>query len=458
MSENKKTTVLYEPEPPRGPLNNWGVYVLSLGTVLGAGLITMLPAGITAGGARMGVIFPFMILLAFAYVGPYIAMASCVRAGGGTISYVGACAKPIVAGIMSIATLITSIGVGTFGISLASYVNASVGGYGNLVACGVIILFFIFHSMGADILGKVQKIMMPVLIVGLLLFIGFGIPHIDKSLLSAETNPSWALNGTNGVFLGWLAMYGCTVSTYLMVFQGRPCQDARKQIPRSMIATMFTLIPLYAGFGIVAAGVLPADQLNNTLVSVVYAIFPNWLATLWVLLVPMLLIATTINGMLLSYTMTWDQVARDGWIPKFFAKTNKRGVPIASLAVCTILPLIPILTGYNIINLLGTTNIVTYLGEVAMYVALFSFPKKYPNAWKNSTLRFPTWLFYTSLCTAIIFKSVVVYSSFLSLDLPKLITTIAIILVLTVWAFIRNKSGAAQIRVSLWDGTGKDLS
>lgn len=459
-SESKsKTKVVFEPEPKPGPLKDFDVFALSLGMVLGAGIISYLPAAIQTGGSLLGVLFPVMVVVSLLYLMPYIFVASAVRMGGGTVSLAGAMGKPVVAGFVSMCFLLQPLALATYGISLSNYVQAGIPGVNGIaVAVVVITIFFILNLIGTDVMAKAQNIMLPILIVGLALFALFGLPHVKIDLIKAAFTSAGAPNGAGGVFVGCTTLMTCCISFYMMVFQGRNCKDARRQIPKAMFQTLATILVLYLLFGIVAIGVLPTDQLGNTLATVAKTIFPSWLYAIWMVVVPVLLVATTLNSLMSAMSMMISQVCKDGWLPQSWAKLNKRGTPTIPLCIIYALAVVPLVTGYDITTLVSNSNLISWFAEMMIFILLFQFPKKYSAAWKASRLHCPNGVFYFFLCTAMVIKTAMAYSAFLTLSVTKLAITLGGIAVFIIWAIFRDKSGKAAVKVSCWDGTGEKTS
>lgn len=445
------TKIVYEPEPKPGPLSDFNVFALSLGMVLGAGIISYLPAAIQTGGSVMGLLFPVMVIVSVFYLMPYIFVASAVRMGGGTVSLAAALGKPAVAGFISMCFLLQPLALATYGISLSNYVQA---GFPNVngiaVAVVVITIFFVLNLMGTNLMARVQSVLLPIMLVGLALFAVFGFPHVKMEYIVEAMSASGVANGGTGVFVGCTTLMTCCISFYMVVFQGRACQDARRQIPKAMFCTLGAIFVLYALFGIVAIGVLPREELGNTLAVVAKTVFPDWLYSIWMVVVPVLLVATTLNSLMLSMSAMIRQVSLDGWLPSSWGNLNKRGTPTIPLCIIYALAVIPLVTGYSITTLVSNSNLISWFAEISIFVLMFQFPQKYEKAWKASRLHVPDGVFYFFVCTAMIVKTCMAYSAFKTLSVTKLAITLGGIAVFVVWAMYRNKAGKAVVKVSCW--------
>lgn len=454
--ESKKTTttVAFEKEPPAGPLGSFSIFTIALGTVLGGGIITLLPTGIATGGTIAGLMFPICVLIGTLYLLPYIIATRVVRLGGGAVSLIGGLhqgKRTVLVGMYAMISIFSMLSLSTYGLSLANYVKAEFTNSNTiLVAAICVTVFYVLHLFGVKTLSKIQNFMMPIVIAGLLLFIICGLPKINQPIFDT-TQPTFITKGTPGIFAAWMVMHNCCISAMGTVYQGRNAANARRDIPRGMLLTQLICFFLYMGCGIVAIGVVPQEQVAGTLVNVAKAIFPAWFYPIWVIVIPGLLVLTTLNGLMSQFTMQLYQLSVDGWMPEILKKENKHGSKWVVLTILWVVALIPILLGWNINAVLSQITFCTLFSDMLILISLFMLPKVFPNGWKARMGWCPMWLYYVVCLLSITVRGAVAYSAVTNITGQKLLVTLAIMAVIIIWVVFRNKSGKARIRISCWD-------
>ena len=128
--------------------------------------------------------------------------------------------------------------------------------------------------IGLKTSAKVQKFMVALLLVSLFVYIVFGLPKVDWSAL--------ALNSENIMpngpmkFLRGAAMlsFACAGAKFLAE-NGGEVENPGKTIPKAMVLSTLLVAIFYALVGIVAACVLPVEEVAGVNISVVAkSVFP----------------------------------------------------------------------------------------------------------------------------------------------------------------------------------------
>lgn len=398
--------------------------------------------------------FPLCVVIGLFYLMPFIMAASAIRLGGGTISLVGGLAngKALLVGVFALSTIFSPFSLGTFGVSLGNYVNAifpSADVY--VVAFIVLTAFYLINVSGIKVMSRVQNVLLPILVVGLLLYVFIGLFHI-KQPITDISSPGFITNGGAGVFSAWMVLNTCCTSYIGTIFQGRNAANSRRDIPKAMLLTALTIFFLYLGCGIVTVGVLPTDQVGSTLATVAKVIFPNWLYILWILMVPCLLVMTTLNGLMSQFSMSLNQICLDGWFPTVLAKKNRRGAPWIILTFIYALCLLPVVLRFNVTMIIRNGQLFAFTGDMIVGILLFTFPKVFGEAWKKSKLHVPNPVYYLFCVTSIGVKIAAFYNNMLNMDTGLIAFTLGAVAAAIVWAVFRHRTGKAKLKISCWDG------
>ena len=179
MNANEK--VKHVPAPPPGKLGKAELYSLSIGQVIGAGIITLIGPAVALTGQSTWLAYLVAILLGFLLIMPILFLTSTLRLGGGYYSIIAGLAGVKPAGMYAVAFLTQPLTMSLFGVSIGVYAESLWPSLnGQLVGIAFLTFFFIVNLFGVNIMAKVQKWMTVLLLAALLLFIFCGIPKIEN--------------------------------------------------------------------------------------------------------------------------------------------------------------------------------------------------------------------------------------------------------------------------------------
>lgn len=441
------------PEPGPGPMGRFDLVTLSIGTVLGTGLLTYLPTGIAMMGTSAIWGFPFAVILGMLYLLPVTISASCLRMSGGLMSLVGDTTTPVMAGLYGMGNSLSAVALSMYGITFASYAAAIWPDLPRtLVAMIILTLFYAINLLGIKTMSKLQNVMFVVLLCGLALFIIIGIPHISQPIFDFS-NPHFMPNDFATTFAGLMVLYGCCASFQVVSCQGRLAKNATKDLPFALLFTSAFIFVLYFLCAIVAAGVLPYEEISSagTLAAVLKVIFPNWLYVIWMIAIPGLLVFTTLNGLFSTFSEQLAQCARDGWLPVSWSKENKRGATWVPLTIIYIVAAMFTLTGLSPSQIILATNILNIVFDVILFVAMLELPKKHPEAWARAKMHVPYGLWVVLNIVRVIIRGLAAYSAVVTLSTRTVIICVVLVAVAIVWCLYRAKSSETVIRIAVWE-------
>ena len=119
---------------------------------------------------------------------------------------------------------------------------------------------------------------------------------------------------------------------------------------------------IYGLMAVVAAGVLPIEQVaNKNLALVAQAIFPNWLYVIFIIGGAVFAIATSLISGIAMMRYPAMRVAQDGWLPDFFKKTTKSGYPWVIQLTFYLFSILPIIFGFSLDSIVSLTMIPSML-------------------------------------------------------------------------------------------------
>ncbi len=450
MNANEK--VKHVPAPPPGKLGKAELYSLSIGQVIGAGIITLIGPAVALTGQSTWLAYLAAILLGFLLIMPILFLTSTLRLGGGYYSIIAGLAGIKPAGMYAVAFLTQPLTMSLFGVSIGVYAESLWPSLnGQLVGIAFLTFFFIVNLFGVNIMAKVQKWMTVLLLAALLLFIFCGIPKIENPVF-AISSPGFFSNGASGFIA---AVYLFSYSTYgyaLTMSYGKDSKNAKRDIPWAIIASIPTLILLYCGVAIVGTGVLPLDAVvNKPLTDVAQVILSKPLFVFFMIGGPIIALMTTMNSSMAYYAIPIQQSCEDGWFPKSFASKNRYGVSWKIMTVIYLVGLIPLVLGFDIStitkNIMLLNSVLSFLYSYAYY----QLPKKYPEAWAKSKLHMSNGAYYVMVTISLLAYVTVFIDSMRSLTPVIAIVSIAVIAACMIFGFVRSKNPNVQVETSMWE-------
>lgn len=368
-------------------LGFWDLMGIGIGQIIGSGIMVL--TGITIALTGAGTPFAF-ILAAVLVTCPNMVLAvlgSAVPATGGMYTYV----RDYIGkktGFFYLALLVAGqLVLAMFAITFATYAGDLIPGVNQtVVAFGILTLCYIMNIMGVEMAAKLQNILVVVLVAAMALFVVFGLPKVDWSAFAGmdKIMPNGFISFLTGASLLTFATGGAEFLSEL----GGEMKNPGRDLPRAMIGSTLLVAVIYAFIGIVAAGVLPIDEVAGQSLSLVAkAIFPKPLYIFFIVGGGMFAVASTLNA-----TFTWCTkglliAAEEGWLPKQAAYISKRGTPVVLLTIFYIVGAIPILTGLDIEVISRLGNGLSLIYVLFPIATGYLIHKKNPKAMEETSFK-----------------------------------------------------------------------
>ena len=279
----------------------------------------------------------------------------------------------------------TQVLIATYAKGFASYFVAIFPTFNEtVVAMVALTIAVVVNLIGLKTSAVVQKIMVVFLLLSLAIFIGFGLPQVDWSILELS-RANIMPNGTKSFLVGVALLSFATSGAKFVAENGDEIENPQKNIPKAMICSTLLVAAFYALIGIVASGVLPVQEVAyQNLTIVAKRIFPPAVYIFFVVGGAMFALMTTLNGTLSWVTRGLQSAAKEGWLPEIFAKENKGGAPVILLGVFYVVGALPIVTGMSIEIIANIGIGLDMLTEFAILIACFRLPKLFPEEYKKS--------------------------------------------------------------------------
>ena len=418
---------------------------LAVGQIIGSGIMVL--TGVVIGLTGHGTPLAFILgaLLAIVTCVPFIILTSTIPASGAGYTYV----KRLMgdkAGFMYIGMFVLSqVLIATFAKGFASYFCSIFTGFNeSLIAMFALVVCTGVNMIGLQSSAKVQKCMVAFLMVSLFTFIVFGLPKVNWGTLSLATKNIMP-NGPKNFFTGVALLSFACGGAKFVAENGDDIIEPSRTIPKVIILSTSIVAVFYALIGIVAAGVLPIEDVafqNLTLVA--QEIFPTWLYLFFVFGGAMFALLTTLNGTLSWVTRGLQAAAKEGWLPEKCAEENKNGVPVIILGVFFIMGALPLITGMDLtlISNMGVgTDMIT---EFMVLLACWNLPRHLPEEYKKSAFYMKDSTLHTILLFIGFLMLGTSYVNLSDLTVPAAICCVIYIVVLFVYTQVRYKYVASK--------------
>ena len=436
-------------------LGFWDLQGSAIGQIIGAGIMSLMPAAINTTGRS--VVFSFLIAAVITCCGaiPYIFLCSCVRLRGGTYTQMGLMAGKTFAG-MSTITAMMQFSLAMYGLSLAAYVRPLFGwpeSSEKWIGLAVLTIFYVLNLMGIDAFAKIQNALVVILIGSLIMFGVMGITKVQWGTYFSNEDGYFMMSGALGMCqaagLLTFATGGATVVVNFSAEAKNPVRD----IPLVIITSTLFVACMYAVLAFVAAGVLPVPEVGNSLVNVANHILPTPLYYVFIIGGAGCALASTLNNQLATSTKPVMAVCDDGWLPRSYAALNKKKVPYKILTTFYVIGAVLCLSGLSV-SVLGNLSLVVG-GVTGAIIAIrtAAIPKLLPEQWARSKFKVSQGVLnifaFIALCGSL-FSTYMNASSLFS-DMPLLIANIVFIIAGLAFGYFRGKSPNVEMTVSYDD-------
>ena len=365
----------------------WPLMGIAYGQIIGAGIMTQ--TGIAIGMTGTGVVLAYIISAVCTTFQnfPTAIMGATVPVSGGEYRYISRL-RGKKWGFVYLATYVVSkLTIALYALSCASYLVAFLTGISEqIIAICLLVAAFAINLLGTKQSAFVTTGITALLLLGMALFLFYGLPKTD---IAYVFDPSNLMAHGPGNLLSAIALLSfATGGAQVIGNMGSEIIDPQKNMPKVIIISTVTVGIMYALVAMVASGVLPLEVVSNQNLSLVAAdVMPGWAFTYFTLAAGAGATAKTLN-----VTLSWSPkpiliACDDGMLPRSWGTVSKRGVPYKILIAFFFIGLIPLLAGMDIslISKMGTA--ISLLSKLMFSYAFLNLPKKYPEAFARSEMK-----------------------------------------------------------------------
>lgn len=429
-------------------LNLLDIISLGVGGAIGSGIFVMMGFGIAYTGrsivlaVSVGCLY---MLLAYLF---HPIMSSMFVLPGGDYDMKCMLMGPTMTGFSALATVVQGFGLASYGLAFAGYFTSVFTGladYQRIIALLLMVAFFALSIKGTKALATINTIITVTLLVSVVVFVAVGLPKVQPGYFSNADGKFW-MGGPSGL-LGAIAMmsFACQGTTMAPVSVMPVTKKARRTIPIGILIITVIVGGVYALMSIVAAGVLPVEQVAGQNLSLVAgAIFNPTLFAVFILGAACCAIMSSLAAGMTMLRYPLLAVAEDGWLPSVFKKTDKNGYPYAVMILFFVFAVLPLFTSLTVDAMISLIMIISMVMNAYMNVSLIKLVKEYPEQWKNATLHMPTPIFNVLCVIGSLCSLAVAYYLFKDLSAGSMILCVVLLVAMLVISQICLRTGKVK--------------
>ena len=309
-----------------------GVYAIATGTTLSAGFF-LLP-GLAAEQAGAAIVLAYIVAATPLVPAMFsiIELATAMPRAGGVYYFLDRSLGPWMGTLGGIGTWLALVLKVSFAlVGMGAYIALYVPELPMIpVAVTIAVGLGILNLLGAQKSGGFQMALVLGLLMILGIFIGGGVPSIERARLTAifEADVQTVLSTAGLVYISYV---GVTTVASL----SEEVKHPERNLPLGVIFSLITAVLVYALGTSVMVGVLPLEQLVGDLTpaaSAAKAVFGDWGAII-ISLAALLAFISVANAGMLSASRFPLAMSRDHMMPKLFQHLNTRGAPVQGVLV-----------------------------------------------------------------------------------------------------------------------------
>ena len=169
-------------------------------------------------------------------------------------------------------------------------------------------------------------------------------------------------------------------------------------------------------------------------------------------------ITTTLNGVFNDVRYPIAQATADGWLPKFFAKENRFGIPTRIYIYTLVIVLVPITLDMSIVTITNIFQVITFFMNVTIVYSIAQMPKKYPDAWLNNKFHLSKGALYAFCTVSIMIYTIIFVKGIVSIKPVYAVAAVAVMVCFILLGVHLSKRGGIHVETSVWASSENEES
>src|SRR5450830_1072350 len=381
----------------KSTLNGWHLWGLAVGLVISGEYFGWSYGWAQAGTLGFLVTSIIIAVMYTTFIFSFTELTTSIPHAGGPFAYARRAFGPKMAYLAGFATLIEFVfAPPAIAMAIGAYLNVQFPGVDpKLFAIGAYVVFVALNIIGVQIAATFELFVTVLAIIELLVFMGVVSPGFSMTNFVAN---GWSGQSTftSAAIPGIVAAIPFAIWFFLAIegvaMAAEEAKDPKRTIPKAYVSGILTLVVLALGVMVMAGGAGDWSKLSNIndplpqAMKMVVGENSGWMHMLvWIGLFGLV---ASFHGIILGYSRQFFALAREGYLPPFFAKLHPRfKTPHRAILVGGAIGIAAIYSD-ELIKIGGqtlTANIVTMsvFGAILMYIismlSLFQLRRTEPN-------------------------------------------------------------------------------
>ncbi|TFF85957.1 MAG: amino acid permease [Promethearchaeota archaeon] len=374
---------------------------------------------------------------------------SAFPVSGGTWVYSSRLLNSFIGFIVLFSIIIHIIGsIAFLSLGFGQYFNELIPGTLNISAILILVIFYVINIFNVKFAGWVQ-ILLAILgdFLILILFIIFGLPNIEINKLTGVGTGGLFPTGIMGIFLGAVLLSFSFAGFNAIVEIGGEIKNPKRNVPLGLFVSLIMILILYVLVSIIMTGVLDFTVFqeatlkneNITIIDVFTQIGIGGAFLLFLNILILIAIASTIHAIILAYSRDLFSAARDRMLPYILSKVNKRyGTPHWAVTFFCISSIILLLFQPNFEDLQYYNSLTIAIPSIILAFIPYLLRKKYPDLLEKSRFKIKKKYLLALIAFNVIYSSLSIFAIMLA-ELYIILIVMALYIVAVVYYFIRKK-------------------
>lgn len=428
---------------------------IGVGSVIGAGIFSMLGTGVAITGRSVSLALVFAMIIVFVQNVRGLFLANMFHLEGGMYAQSAIILPKWMTGVSAAVLLISNLSFSVYGISIASYLAQllpALAPFQTIVAVIITTLAFASTIKGSKFMAKIQNVMVMLMYLALGLFVVFGLMKSDSSAYAGEP---YFISGTNGFLMAIAVMsFTCNGATNVLNL-GEDAEKPKKNIPLAVVLTTLVCSAIYFIIGYAATASLSYGEIaGQNLGFIAERIMPQSLYLFFVIGGAIFALLTSLMGGIAGMRYPIVSSAEDGWFPKVFAKKTKDGFPYMVVLTMYIIAIVPIFGNFSLDSIVSFVLVPGAFTSLVGNFLCIGLPKKFPEQWKNKSFKISAGMFAVVMVVSSVANIFVAGFSLMNLDRAGMIGNIAMTVALFAYGYIRSRS--SSVKINSLEGIKKD--
>ncbi len=409
----------------------------AVGQIIGSGIMTLLGAAIALTGRSVPLAFLVSTVLVVISSIPHILITGTIRVRGGQYTMVGMLAGKTMTGAFIILYIMSNISLAMYGISFASYF-IDLFGVGNTKTIAILVLtiFFVLNLMGVDKMAKFQNIIVILMCIALASLAAFGMGNIQSDYF---TN-GFMTNGMTGLLQAGSLLTFAIGGGYVVTNLSAEAKNPTRDIPLAIILATLAVAVIYAAISIIAAGVLPVEEVAGKNLSIVAnKVLPGPIYTFFMVCGAMFALISTLNAQYAWATKPILQACDDGWLPRQLAFLHpKYKTPVVLLTILYGLAVISVAADISM-SMLGNLSLIALsLTGLMVSANMWKLPQIVPDAWNRSKFKVGPGVMKVLVVLCVLGSIFNIYMNMTQLTIELQIGNVIVVILAVIFALIRR--------------------